>query len=309
MPNRIHLLDHRLSELESSFNEASIEEIHHPVVEKSDIKLWIKREDQLHPIISGNKWRKLKYILNHALVNEYDHLISMGGAWSNHLHALAWVGKELGLKTTGIIRGERPKEESSTLKDIKQWGMQLKFISRSEFRQLRMYHDHDSPPAKKYHGYWIPEGGANQLALKGVSELVDEINIPFDTIVLACGTGTTLAGVASVLPCDKTAIGFAALKGASFLNKEVSGLLGNKNSNNWSINLDYHFGGFAKSNQNLNFFMEDYEKQTGIPLEPVYTGKMMYGLFDLIKRGMFNSGQNIISIHTGGLQGKSGFQA
>lgn len=303
MPDKCLPLDLKLNEFESNFNEAIIERIHHPTIEELDIKLWIKREDYLHPIISGNKWRKLKYILNHALQTGHDHLISMGGPWSNHLHALAWAGKELGLKTTGIIRGEIPGEKSSTLKDIEQWGMQLEFINRSEFRQLRTYRDHDSPPAIQYQGYWIPEGGANQLALKGVSELVDEIDIPFDTIVLACGTGMTLAGIASALPNTKKVIGFAALKGASFLNKEVDYLLYNYIKKNWTINLDYHFGGFAKTDQKLFSFMEDFEKQTGIPLEPVYTGKMMYGLFDLIKQGMFESGQNIIAIHTGGLQG------
>ncbi len=298
----------KLQNLERQLSAAVVEPVHHPLLEEKDIQLFIKREDLLHPIISGNKWRKLKYTLQHAFETKHDHLISMGGPWSNHLHALAWVGKELGLRTTGIIRGESPDKKSSTLIDIESWGMQLEFISRIEFRKLREFHEYNSEPADHYNGYWIPEGGANKLALRGIAEMVNEIELPFDTIVLACGTGTTLAGVVSALPADKKVIGFAALKGASFLQDDVSQLLNDNDQKNWSINLDYHFGGFAKTSQELFSFIEDFETHTGIPLEPVYTGKMMYGLFDLIRQGMFESGQKIIAIHTGGLQGKSGFQ-
>ena len=298
----------KLKDLEQQLSAATIEPVHHPLLEKKDLQLFIKREDRLHPIVSGNKWRKLKYILQHVIETKHDHLISMGGPWSNHLHTLAWVGKELGLRTTGIVRGELPDEKSSTLIDIEECDMQLKFINRIEFRKLREFHEYNSEPADHYKGYWIPEGGANKLALRGIAEMVNEIDIPFDTIALACGTGTTLAGVASALPTDKNAIGFAALKGASFLQNDVNNLLNDHDQKNWSINLDYHFGGFAKTDQKLFSFMEGFEKQTGIPLEPVYTGKMLYGLFDLIKQDMFGSGQKIIAIHTGGLQGKSGFQ-
>ncbi len=305
MKYKKHSIENQLGILQATLNNAIIEPVRHPSIEASGVNLWIKREDQLHPVISGNKWRKLKYILNDALGAGYDHLISMGGPWSNHLHALAWIGKELGLKTTGIIRGEMPEEKSSTIKDLEQWEMRLEFVSRSEFRQLRVYRDHDSPPSKKYNGYWIPEGGATQLALKGVSELLDDIKAPFDTIALACGTGATLAGIATALPANKNALGFTALKGAGFLRKEVSHLL-ESDLKNWSINLDYHFGGFAKTDQKLFTFMDDFEQETGIELDPIYTGKMMYGLFDLIKQGKFEKDHRIIAIHTGGLQGKRG---
>ena len=305
MKYKNHSIESQIGILQATLNNAIIEPVRHPFIEASGVNLWIKREDQLHPIVSGNKWRKLKYILNDALEAGHDHLISMGGAWSNHLHALAWIGKELGLKTTGIIRGEMPEEKSSTLKDIEQWGMRLEFVSRSEFRQPRAYRDHDSPPSKKYNGYWIPEGGATQLALKGVSELLDDVKAPFDTIALACGTGATLAGLAAALPANKDVLGFAALKGAGFLRKEVSHLLGS-DLKNWSINLGYHFGGFAKTDQKLFTFMDDFEQETGIELDPIYTGKMMYGLFDLIKQGKFEKDHRIIAIHTGGLQGKRG---
>jgi 1-aminocyclopropane-1-carboxylate deaminase len=205
-----------IKKIEQQLFKSPVEVIQHPLLQRSGVELFIKREDQLHPVVSGNKWRKLKYILNHALKNNHDHLISMGGPWSNHLHALAWVGNKTGLRTTGIIRGECPDQKSSTLIDMERWGMQLEFVSRIEFRKLREFHSHDSPPADQYNGYWIPEGGSSDLALRGIAEMVEEIDIPFDTIALACGTGTTLAGVSIELPDQKKALGFAALKGADF---------------------------------------------------------------------------------------------
>ena len=264
----------------------------------------------LHPIISGNKWRKLKYILDHVLSTGVDRIVSMGGAYSNHLHALAYTGKMLGIKTTGIIRGEMPKVLNPTLSDIKAWGMQLEFVSRTEYRQLRQYREWNDLPAQKFGGYWIPEGGASKLALKGVSELVDEIDKAFDTLCVPCGTGATLAGIVPALPENTGVIGFAALKGADFLNEDVSRLL-NCNCHipvaNWQINLDYHFGGFARTQPELLTFINNFEKNNAIPLEPIYTGKMMWGIYDLITKGYFKPGQRIVALHTGGLQGKRGF--
>ena len=280
---------------------ATIDPIQHPKLDDYPLQLFIKREDRLHPVLSGNKWRKLKYILKHALDLGYDHLISMGGPYSNHLHALAWIGKQLDIKTTGLIRGEAPTNESKTLRDLRDWGMTMHFMTRSEFRHLRQYHSHDSPPAGQFRGYWIAEGGATTLAMQGIAEMMQEINQPFDLMTLACGTGTTLAGIARSLPTKTQAMGFAVLKGASYLDHDVRRLTG---SSNWTINHDYHFGGFARGNDTLKAFVHDFEKHTGIPIEPVYTGKMVYGLFDLIKNNTFMPGQKIIVIHTGGLQGK-----
>lgn len=296
-----------LSGLEASLNPAPVERIHHSTIDDCGVELFIKREDLLHPIISGNKWRKLKYILQHALSLETKHLISMGGPWSNHLHALAFVGQQLNIKTTGIIRGEEPENKSTTLQDMQSWGMELVYVSRSEFRELREFQAYDSQPAQKYAGYWIPEGGASPLALQGVAEILDELgDDSFDTIALACGTGTTLAGLASH-QYQKQLLGFAALKGAAFLNDDVSKLVSTEH-NNWSINLDYHFGGFAKTEQRLLDFMDEFEKQTAIQLDPIYTGKMMFGLFELIQEDKFAPDHKILAIHTGGLQGRAGFQ-
>ncbi len=289
-------------QLAIDFNASILEAVSHPLLQEYELKLSIKRDDCLHDIISGNKWRKLKYILKDAIESGQNHLISMGGPYSNHLHALANIGYKLDIKTTALIRGEAPENKSNTLQDLQKWGMHLEFINRADFRTLRTYRSSDAPPAKKYNGYWIPEGGMNPLALKGVAELVGEIDQPFDTIALACGTGTTLAGIAQSLPENKQALGFPALKGAHFLEKEVRSLL-SEDKHNWSINHSYHFGGFAKKNDELLAFIESFQEQTNIPVEPVYTAKMLFGLFDLIKQDFFNPGEKIIAIHTGGLQG------
>ena len=296
-----------LIELEKKFQQSPLIQLFDPLFEQKQVECWVKRDDLIHPVISGNKWRKLKYILNHALTLDCHTIISMGGAYSNHLHALAFAGKQLHLKTIGYIRGERPKRFSSTLTDIQNWGMELRFVSRSDYRDLRCYKQHNDLPEIQKGQYWLPEGGATELALKGVGEIVAEIDINFNVICTPCGTGTTLAGLIQSMPEDKMVYGFSALKGAGFLFKDVEKLLndGQENRKNWDIQLDYHFGGFAKSNNELKLFIEDFVKQTGIELEPVYTGKMFYGLFDLIQKDFFKPGEKIIAIHTGGLQGKS----
>ncbi|MGB1800701.1 MAG: 1-aminocyclopropane-1-carboxylate deaminase/D-cysteine desulfhydrase [Gammaproteobacteria bacterium] len=291
------------SELEINKKAAVVEQIQHPLLDEHNFALYIKRDDLIHPIISGNKWRKLKYTLLHALKHGHDHLISMGGAYSNHLHALAYIGYKLNLKTTGLIRGEQPKQESQTLSDLRKWNMKLEFINRSAFRDLRKHRAFNSAPAKQYNGFWIPEGGSSEYAFKGIAEIVEEIEMEFDTLTLACGTGTTLAGLAKTLPAEKKVIGFSSLKGGGFLEKDVKKLIKQRSITNWALNFDYHFGGFAKTNDELLSFIQDFETETSIPLEPVYNGKMLFGLFDLIKNEKLKKSQKIIAIHTGGLQG------
>ncbi|MDP1773524.1 MAG: pyridoxal-phosphate dependent enzyme [Methylobacter sp.] len=294
-----------LIKLEKTFKPSILTKIADPWLLQYPIELWMKRDDLLHPVISGNKWRKLKYILDHALSLGVDTLISMGGAYSNHLHALAYVGKVLGLKTIGLVRGERPETLTPTLLDMKAWGMELRFVSRSDYRLLRQYKNWHDLPDLEPRQYWLPEGGAQPLALKGIAELVGEIAISYDTICVPCGTGTTLAGIVDAASEQTSVLGFAALKNAGFLMAEVEAMLSHPR-NNWQINLDYHFGGFAKNNAELSAFIEDFELKTTLPLEPVYTGKMMYAIYDLIKKDYFKPGQRIIAVHTGGLQGKRG---
>lgn len=303
------MLHPKLIELEKNFQPSQLTQLNASLLKQKQIELWIKRDDLIHPVISGNKWRKLKYILDYTLNKEMHTIISMGGAYSNHLHALAFAGKKMQLKTIGFIRGERPEIISSTLKDAQNWGMELRFVTRSEYRELRKYKIQDDFPGLCKGEYWLPEGGSTDLALKGVGELVFEIEMKFDVICAPCGTGTTIAGLIDSIPEHRTVYGFSALKGGGFLTENVESLSskGKLNKSNWSILLDYHFGGFAKRNNELLLFMKGFEKQHNIEIEPIYSGKMFYGLFDLIKRDFFNSGQKIIALHTGGLQGKRGY--
>jgi 1-aminocyclopropane-1-carboxylate deaminase len=292
-------------ELERGFQPSVLTPLVHPLFTQKKIECWLKRDDLIHPIISGNKWRKLKYILNDILSQSYHTVISMGGAYSNHLHALAFVGKKLNLKTKGFIRGERPDSLNPTLKDIIDWGMELTFVSRSEYRQLRELKQCDALPNLQHGEYWLPEGGSTAFALQGVGELFSEMTMDFDCLCVPCGTGTTLAGLAAYTSPSVHIMGFSALKGADFLVDDVNLLLSNRgvNYSSWSIQLDYHFGGFAKMSNELLLFMQDFKKQQHIELDPVYTGKMLFGLFDLIRQDYFKQGQRIVAIHTGGLQG------
>lgn len=294
----------QLIALQNTFQPSKLTMIQDSWLKDQGIELWLKRDDLIHPIISGNKWRKLKYCLEHALTLNTDTLVSMGGAYSNHLHALAYAGKQLGLKTKGIIRGEQINPTNPTVRDLLDWGMELTYVSRSDYRELRAIKDGQAFPNLTPGTYWIPEGGASRFALQGVAELVSEISLDFDVFCVPCGTGTTLAGLLT-RPMQPTRIlGFAALKNASFLINEVEQLLTQPTCNEWSINLDYHCGGFAKVTPELRQFIQIFEKTTGILLDPVYTGKMLYGIYDLIQRGYFTAGQKLLALHTGGLQGR-----
>jgi len=295
----------KLDQLEQTFKSSILTKIEDRQLDQYQVELWLKRDDLLHPIISGNKWRKLKYILDAVLSSGRNTIVSMGGAYSNHLHALAYAGHVLGLKTIGIIRGEKPEPLNPTLLDMQQWGMTLKFVSRADFRDFRQFKNWHYLPGLTSEQYWLPEGGSTALALKGVAELVHEIEIPYDLLCVPCGTGTTLAGIISATSEKISVLGFSALKNPGCLSDDIESLADSPVSD-WQIVTDYHFGGFAKKNDQLIAFMENFETQTAIPLESVYTGKMMYGIYDLIKKGHFIPGQRIVAVHTGGLQGKRG---
>ncbi|WP_230874771.1 1-aminocyclopropane-1-carboxylate deaminase/D-cysteine desulfhydrase [Methylomonas sp. LL1] len=294
----------RLKLLESQLSVPTLTPIFDDKLTAQRLELWIKRDDLLHPVISGNKWRKLKFILNHALYSGADSIVSMGGAYSNHLHALAFAGKCLGLKTIAYVRGEQPQKFNPTLIDLQNWGMELRFVTRSDYRQLRAFKHHDSLPDLKPGQYWLAEGGASNLALQGVAEILAEIERPFDVLVTACGTGTTLAGLIAAAPAHLQVVGIAALKNAGYLSDEVNRLLPNNSSlAGWQILLNYHFGGFAKTTPALEQFIRYFSAEHGVPLEPIYTGKMLFAVFDLLNKGFFMPGQRIVVLHTGGLQG------
>ncbi len=287
-----------------------VQEIINTLLQSKGLRLLVKRDDQIHPWISGNKWRKLKYNLIRAREEDQATLLTFGGAYSNHIYATAAAGKAFGLETIGVIRGERIDPLNPTLQFAEQSGMQLHFINRSAYRQKN--YPLFLEELKNHFGdfYLIPEGGTNELALKGGAELVGEVEQQLDTMpdywCVACGTGGTLAGLITGLKGRKKAVGFAVLKG-NFHQKEISQLLGRPIFANWQVSTKYHFGGYAKFELGLIDFINHFKKENNIQLDPLYTGKLFYGLFDLIKNNYFKRGSSILAIHTGGLQGIKGF--
>ncbi len=272
--------------------------------------MYVKREDLADCHIGGNKWRKLKYNLALARAQNKNTLLTFGGAWSNHIYATAAAGKRFGFETIGIIRGEEPRPLNPTLKFARNCGMQLVFVDRKTYRNKTSVSFLESLRDRYCDFYLLPEGGSNQLALRGCAEIVMEIAGQFDILTVACGTGATLAGVTTRLGAGQRAIGFAALKDASFLNRDVKYMLadsGHADRGNWHIELGYHFGGYAKTSPGLFTFIRAFKAEFGIELDAVYTGKMLYGLFDLIRKRSFNKGTRIIALHTGGIQGNAGF--
>ena len=270
----------------------------------------VKREDLADSRFGGNKWRKLKYNLLEASNQNKHTLLTFGGAWSNHIYATAAAGRHFGFKTIGIIRGEAHQALNPTLRFAEDCGMQLAYIDRETYRNKTSAAFEHQLRERFGDFYLIPEGGSNQLALKGCAEIVTDITDPFDVITVACGTGATLAGIVTALNSGQHAIGFAVLKGAGFLNTAVKSMLTENpcpTSNNWHIEPGYHFGGYAKTTTGLFDFIRQFNSDYGIGLDAVYTGKMFYGLFDLIEKGAFEKGTRIVAVHTGGLQGNAGF--
>ncbi|MCX2741312.1 1-aminocyclopropane-1-carboxylate deaminase/D-cysteine desulfhydrase [Pontibacter anaerobius] len=291
--------------------EAPLQKLEDKLLQEQGVELWVKREDLLHPHISGNKWRKLKYNLQEAKRLGHYTLLTFGGAYSNHIAATAAAGKEYGFKTIGIIRGEEHLPLNPTLSFAASCGMELHYISREKYRQKSEPGFQEELLQTFGEVYLLPEGGTNLLAVKGCAEIVQDIDIQYDYICCALGTGGTFAGIVAGLAGEHNALGFPALKGGEFLQQEVEQLVqaySGQHYGNWQLITDYHFGGYAKVKPELLAFMDTFEQQHGIPLEPIYTGKMMYGLFDLIRQGYFERGSRIVAVHTGGLQGNAGFK-
>lgn len=268
-------------------------------------QLWLKPEYEIHPEVSGNKIRKLKYNLEAAVREGFEGVLTFGGAFSNHIAATAAAGKLLDISTVGIIRGEELAKDidlNPTLSYAKASGMDLDFISRAAYRNKNEVSFLKSLNIKYPNFYIIPEGGTNARAVRGCSEILTEKDRDFDVICCAVGTGGTISGlINSSLPHQKI-IGFPALKGA-FLNEDIRKFA---QHSNWELCPDYSFGGYAKVNQELIQFINQFKNDFGIPLDPVYTAKMMFGIDDLVKKGFFSRSTKILAIHTGGLQGISG---
>lgn len=269
------------------------------------IELFIKREDQLHPIISGNKFRKLKYNIRAAKEQNKKTLLTFGGAFSNHIVAVAGAGKEFDFETIGIIRGEELQEkiqENPSLVVAQQFGMKLVFVSRDTYRLK------DTPEFLEYlqskfgDFYLLPEGGTNVLAIKGCEEILSDDDINFTHICASIGTGGTISGLINRAASHQNIIGFSSLKG-DFLQNDIAKFA---NQKNWTINCEYHFGGYGKVTNELIEFINSFYLDHAIPLDPIYTGKMMFGIFDLIQNNYFPPNSKILAIHTGGLQGIAG---
>lgn len=265
-------------------------------------ELFIKREDLLHPHISGNKFRKLKYNLLEAIAQKHDALVAFGGAYSNHIAATAAAAKEVGIKSIGIIRGEELEskiESNPTLIFARNCGMELLFVSRERYkeRDSAEFTSYLSKLPQRY--YLLPEGGTNALAVEGCSEIISEAEREFDYICTAVGTGGTLAGIVNSSFNHQTILGFSALQGKfqSSLVKQFT------SKSNFEILDAYCFGGYGKVNEQLISFLNNFKDRSGILLDPVYTGKMIFGILDLLKLGYFEENSRILAVHTGGLQG------
>ncbi|MEP2281020.1 pyridoxal-phosphate dependent enzyme [Maribacter sp.] len=282
--------------------------IEHPLLAEKQVTLVIKREDLLHPFISGNKYRKLKYNLLAAQAENQHTILTFGGAYSNHIAATAYAAKEKGFKAIGVIRGEELESSwktNATLKKAYDDGMRFKFISRSDYREKESDVFIDDLRNEFGQFYLVPEGGTNDLAIKGCEEIITKKDKEFDFICSSVGTGGTVSGLIKSSFLHQKVLGFSALKGG-FLNDEIEKLVDNQR---WQLVTDYYFGGYAKTSEELIHFINTFKEITSIPLDPIYTGKMIFGLFDMIKHDTFAVGTKIMAIHTGGLQGIAGMNS
>ncbi|WP_405329819.1 1-aminocyclopropane-1-carboxylate deaminase/D-cysteine desulfhydrase [Leeuwenhoekiella sp. LLG6367-2.1] len=293
----------------SSENQISIQQIDDPMFQSNNVFVSILREDLLHKEVSGNKFRKLKYNLIEATKQHKNTLLTYGGAFSNHIAATAKAGQICGYNTIGIIRGEelgidlnKTLQQNATLRLAYDCGMRFYFVSRSDYREKNSASFRESLKQKFGDFYEIPEGGTNHLAVKGCAEILNENTAEYDYIMCPVGTGGTIAGIINgSLPHQKV-IGFPALKG-DFLDNEIKKYT---QKQNWELIKDYNFGGYAKFNSELISFINNFKVNHKIQLDPIYTGKMMYGLIDLISNSYFSKNTRILAVHTGGLQGIAG---
>lgn len=272
---------------------------------KRNIKVFVKRDDLIHPFISGNKWRKSHYLLKHIKEQGYDTAVTFGGAYSNHIHAFSYACKSIGLKSIGIIRGEElaNKELNQTLSYSKDQGMELIFVDRNEYKQ-RYDNEYQKMLSKKYNAYVVPEGGTTSFAVDGFKDMLDEIRseTTFDYLMVPCGSGGTISGINFNLRKNEKVIGINVLKGTEL---ELLNVLKSFSDNEqYIINNDYHFGGYAKTTDELNTFIKYFEKTFNIEVEKVYSAKMFFAFFDLVDKGFFDN-KTVILNHTGGLQGKN----
>lgn len=280
-----------------TYSSTPIIAVETPGILDAGVVLHVKREDLNHPFVSGNKWWKLRDNLTKALASGHTTLLTFGGAFSNHIYATAAAAKYVGLKSVGVIRGECSIPMNPTLKFAQDAGMQLHFVSREKYRDK----DTLARELTSLFGnfYLIPEGGSNEQGVAGVAAFAETLPGTYDFVCSPIGTGATAAGLVRGLKGKSHVLGFPVLQGGMSWQLEVSKF--NPLYDNWSIIPQYHFGGYAKSHPDLAAFISDFSGAHNIPLEHVYSGKMCYGIFDLIKKGFFARGSRILAIHTGGV--------
>tara|TARA_R110000787_G_scaffold221748_1_gene330497 strand:- start:482 stop:1387 length:906 start_codon:yes stop_codon:yes gene_type:complete len=285
--------------------QAINQEVDLSILNKKQVSLVVKREDLIHPFISGNKYRKLKYNILDAKQKGLDTILTFGGAYSNHIAATAYAGNLFGIKTIGVIRGEELSQNwmlNPTLSQAHRHGMDFKFISREAYRRKTEPSFLELLDKELGPYYLIPEGGTNSLAVKGCEEILTPEDKDFNVLCSSVGTGGTLAGIINSSLHYQRIIGFPSLKG-DFLKKDIRNFTAKEN---WEINTDYHFGGYAKVSEALIGFINYFKDKTNIPTDPIYTGKLLYGILDLVKNDYFKPGTKILAIHSGGLQGIAG---
>ncbi|MCK9920827.1 pyridoxal-phosphate dependent enzyme [Frankia sp. AgPm24] len=268
------------------------------------VEVFLKRDDLIHPEVPGNKWRKLGLNLRAVLDQGHETIVTFGGAYSNHIRAVAAAGRALGIATVGLIRGEEHLPLNPSLAAARRDGMDLHYVDRGVYRHRASAEFLGSLPARFGRFYLIPEGGSNDLGVRGCVQIAAEIGTSYDVVVCPCGTGGTLAGLSHGLaPAAGTrAVGIAALKGADFLRDEVRRLqhaaFGGV-SENWSIELGYHGGGFAKTSPELLAFAAEFERLHGLAVERVYVAKMLAAVMDMVRNGRFVGGQSVLVVVTG----------
>ncbi|KTD97023.1 MULTISPECIES: pyridoxal-phosphate dependent enzyme [unclassified Pseudoalteromonas] len=290
-------------------NETTItQKIDDPWLKGKGIELLVKRDDLLHPLINGNKWRKLKYNLIQMQSQNKTELLTFGGAFSNHIHACAAAGKMFGLTTHGIIRGPNLDQSNPTIQFAQQCGMQLHVVNRIEYK-LRNDAQYLADLRTKFpNAYFLAEGGTNTYAIPGCAELAQSLP-KHDYLVCPTGSGGTLAGLIEGSNVTTQIIGIAVLKQAQYLIEEVRKLSAKARSQtNWQLLCDFHGGGYGKFTPELWAFCQHMSTTHNLPLEPIYSGKMLYALWQLIEQDYFPFGSKIIAVHTGGLQGLEGLK-
>jgi len=286
-----------------AYTPTPVQELHDPLFEQSGVRVLIKREDINHPYASGNKWWKLKYNLEEALLQKQKTLLTFGGAYSNHIYATAAAAKELGFQSIGIIRGEETLPLNATLHFAAECGMKLHYITRDSYR-----HKHEEQFINELYNqfgdfYRIPEGGTNELAVRGVGEFAQSLGDDFDYLCCAVGTGGTLAGLINGLPDRIQILGFPVLKSVDYLADEIRKYV-YPDKKNWRLVTGYHFGGYAKTTNELLSFIKQVEQLHALPLDFVYTAKVVYGVYQMVRNGDFRMNSKILILHTGGLQGR-----